>query len=425
MVTSPERAPLQLPKLRPLDARWVGDGRQHYLFLRDPLGLSPDGMMVPGPLAPLLALCDGTRTVETLRTGFLLRTGITLGSAEIEAFLRRLDDALFLEGERVERAKVEALERYRQAPYRSPALAGSVYPSEPGALQKTLQEFCHQAAGDEAGRLTPTGCLVGIISPHIDYQRGHRVYARVWTKAAPALETADLVVVFGTDHTGGPGRLTLTRQHYATPWGVLPTETAVVQALADALGTETVFSEELHHRGEHSIELAIVWLRHALGGRTVPIVPILCGHFGPYIVGDQDPVEAGPIERALTTLREVTKGQRVVVVAAADFAHVGPAFGDPVPLDLAARARLAAADKRLLASVCQGDATGFLQELRAERDQRKVCGLPPIYLALQFLGPDLRGELVDYDQCPADPQGGSLVSIAGVLLYNGAASAPA
>ncbi len=56
-----------------------------------------------------------------------------------------------------------------------------------------------------------------------------------------------------------------------------------------------------------------------------------------------------------------------------------------------------------------------LGELRAERDARKYCGLPPIYLTLRFLS-ESRGELLRYEQCPADVDRTSWVSIAGALL---------
>ena len=55
--------------------------------------------------------------------------------------------------------------------------------------------------------------------------------------------------------------------------------------------------------------------------------------------------------------------------------------------------------------------------VREEKDARKVCGLPPVYLTLRLLGDDARGEVVGYAQCPADPDGGSLVSVAGVLFW--------
>jgi hypothetical protein len=94
---------------------------------------------------------------------------------------------------------------------------------------------------------------------------------------------------------------------------------------------------------------------------------------------------------------------------------MGPAFGDPHGLDFVGRARLRSADDRLLESVCAGDATGFFEQLKAEGDRRHVCGLPPIYLTLRLLE-QTRGEPTGYALCPADPQGMSFVSIAGVLL---------
>jgi hypothetical protein len=69
----------------------------------------------------------------------------------------------------------------------------------------------------------------------------------------------------------------------------------------------------------------------------------------------------------------------------------------------------------LLQTVYDGDAAAFFEMLKAEGDRRHVCGLPPIYLTLWLLG-EARGEPAGYDLCPADPQGTSFVSIAGVIL---------
>jgi hypothetical protein len=105
-----------------------------------------------------------------------------------------------------------------------------------------------------------------------------------------------------------------------------------------------------------------------------------------------------------------------LVVAAADLAHMGPAFGDGHGLDGIARAQLHNADQRLLATVAGGDAALFFAMLQAERDRRHVCGLPPIYLTLRLLG-GARGEAAGYAVCPADAEGLSWVSVAGVVLY--------
>ena len=50
----------------------------------------------------------------------------------------------------------------------------------------------------------------------------------------------------------------------------------------------------------------------------------------------------------------------------------------------------------------------------AVEDSNDVCGLPPIYLSLRLLG-KTRGETIAYDQCPADEQDTSWVSVAGML----------
>ena len=77
----------------------------------------------------------------------------------------------------------------------------------------------------------------------------------------------------------------------------------------------------------------------------------------------------------------------MLVVAAADLAHMGPAFGDPQPLDRQEKEVLKGFDREMLAAMCHGDAESFLGLLRQSKDKQKVCGLPPIYAALQLLGP--------------------------------------
>jgi predicted class III extradiol MEMO1 family dioxygenase len=107
--------------------------------------------------------------------------------------------------------------------------------------------------------------------------------------------------------------------------------------------------------------------------------------------------------------------RQTLVVAAADLAHVGPAFGDPYGVDFVGRAQLRNADERLLAPVYDGDANAFFEVLKAEGDRRNVCGLPPIYLTLRLLE-STKGEPAGYALCPADPPGTSFVTIAGVVL---------
>ena len=265
--------------------------------------------------------------------------------------------------------------------------------------------------------------VVGVLSPHIDYQRGHRSYAKTWRHLADAARECELAIILGTDHAGGDCKITPTLQSYATPWGPLPTDKDLVKSLAAGLGGESVFEEEVHHVREHSIELALVWLHYLArkanrNGDGLRALPILCGHMGSYVLGGEESEGSKRLDFVTTELRRVIESRRTLVIAAGDLAHVGPAFGDPTPWGRNERATLKSADDSSLEAICKGDAEGFLSGIKAEKDRRRICGLTPIYLALRALGDRVSGRVTAYDQCPADPVGGAVVSVAGVVWQN-------
>jgi AmmeMemoRadiSam system protein B len=384
-------------------------GRQGIL-LRDPLRLTDKIVVVPQQLAPMLALCDGTRDGGGLRASLIVRHGVRVSVDVVDSILAALDEALLLDNDRFEQALERAIADYRQAPNRPPALAGQSYPADAVELRRLLGACLEQADDVVRGR----DAWRGLVSPHIDFARGGPVYAQVWKQASEAARAADLVVILGTDHSGGPGQITLTRQSYATPFGTLPTATDIVDALSGAVGEQNAFHEELHHRGEHSIELAAVWLHHAREGQPCELVPILLGSFGGFLSGEAEPSQDLAIRALADTLRQQTTGRDAFIVAAADLSHVGPAFGGR-PLDFSGRARLQAFDDEIIGRVCAGDAEGFFQAIRRSGDRSNVCGLPPIYVALRALEP-VHGERVAYEQCPADQTGTSQVSVCGVVF---------
>jgi hypothetical protein len=379
-------------------------------LLRDPLRLTDKTVIISQHLAPLLHLCDGTRDANALRAALGVRFGLRIGLDVMEQLLGTFDEALLLDNGRFAEALERALAEYHQAPFRPPALAGQSYPAEADELRRFLRGY-FDAADSGSPELED---IRGLVCPHIDYARGGPVYAQVWRQAAEAVRAAELVVLLGTDHWGGEGKLTLTRQHYSTPFGILPTARDVVDMLARTVGEEAAFAEEIHHRGEHSIELAAVWLHYVWGEQPCELVPILCGSFGSFVRGEAQPERDPAVTALLDGLAQVMDRRRTLIVAAADLSHVGLAFGGR-PLDLVGRARVQAADDELIKRMCAGDAPRFFAAVKREGDRYNVCGLPPIYLALRVLDP-VRGERVAYDRCPADQDGTSLVSICGVLL---------
>jgi AmmeMemoRadiSam system protein B len=185
--------------------------------------------------------------------------------------------------------------------------------------------------------------------------------------------------------------------------------------VAQAIGEDQAFKHELHHRREHSVELAAIWLHFIRGGKEIPLVPILLGSLGSLYRANGDSDDGLRITAAAQALRRATGHYRTLIVVAGDLAHVGPAFGDSVPLDILGRARLRASDHELMDVICGGDPEALLERLKQHGDPHRVCGLPPIYLALRVLG-ETQGTVTGYAQCPADNRGTSLVSICGIVL---------
>jgi hypothetical protein len=48
-------------------------------------------------------------------------------------------------------------------------------------------------------------------------------------------------------------------------------------------------------------------------------------------------------------------------------------------------------------------------------DRNRICGFAPTYLLLRYLD-NVSGQMIAYEQCPADAQDQSIVSICGLLL---------
>src|SRR5690349_13439161 len=119
------------PKLRSLDIRpQTQNGRAYYL-LRDPLQLSDNMLMVPQPLAALLAFCDGHYSVKGMAQAFHAHYGFPIGEELVTQLVTALDEACLLDNERSAEALNEARDRFRAAPYRTPSVAGGSYPADP------------------------------------------------------------------------------------------------------------------------------------------------------------------------------------------------------------------------------------------------------------------------------------------------------
>jgi AmmeMemoRadiSam system protein B len=413
------------PRLRPLQGFPIEHKGQKLLGLRDPSLLTEAVASLPPAAVAVIQLCDGDTTRDEICAEFQRRYGSTLSRETLDRLLEQLDQAYLLDSERFRAYSAEVFAAFARSPTRPARLAGKSYPADAGQLTAELDRFFDGPHGpgrpNGAARTLPRA----LVAPHIDFARGGPAYAWAYKPLAEATALPELVVVLGTDHNGADQPFTLTRKHYETPLGTCHTDVALVDAISQhieqrlgAPATQALFRDEHHHRGEHSIEFQMVWLRHMWKERMdqVRVLPVLCGSLHAFVENGSTPRSDRRVDAFLTALTEVVGARPTLWIAGADLAHVGPRFGDDEPLDATDRGSLERRDQQTLDACVRGDGAAWFAEIQRERDCRRVCGLTPIFALLECARPGA-GSLAAYAQCPADEDGGtgSLVSIASLV----------
>jgi len=420
------QTPTPLLKLRavPIEVAQI-QGRPALVFV-DPARLAGRPVLLPFAFAPIVQLLDGTRDRSMLAADLAARDDGGWPDDVIDEVIGHLHRAFLLENEASLTALSLAVAAFRDLPARPPAHADAVYPAHAGRLADVLDGYLAAIGGHAVVRAGDDGAPGGahgddiawpfaFFSPHIDYARGGLVYAGVWHHARAAVEAADIAVLIGTDHQGPAGTWSLTRQSYATPYGTLPTDTAAVDALAEAIGADRAFAGELRHREEHALELIAVWLHHMRGGRPIDVVPVLVGGFDHFEADPDEPERDATVRAAVERLRTTIRGRRALVIASGDLSHVGPAFGQ-LPMTNDDLVTLRSDDHALLERLCAGDRTGFFAPIQHSANRTNICGVAPFWLTMA-VAEATGGTLIDYDQCPADDDDTSWVSIGGVVLH--------
>ena len=393
------------PRLRPVEAFPVDHEGERFLALRDPAGYAPSVVMLPGAVVEIVALFDGGHTIVDIQAELTRRHGEIVPRAQIEALIDGLDEHGFMESERFADRRAAIDGEFLGSPVRPASHAGGAYAAEPDELRLTMDGFFTHAEGPGSiERATGGGTITGAIAPHIDFHRGGPAYAWAYRRLAERCQ-ADLFVIFGTCHAGMDDPFALTRKDYATPFGGAAVDREFVDALAKRAGQDC-FASELAHRGEHSIEFQAVFLRYLYAAkRDFTIVPILASFAHEALARGKGAEDDPRVPRFLDALGETiaTSGRRVVVIAGADLAHMGPRFGDPAPVSARELERIEREDREMLGAVASGDARAFFEAVARDGDRRRICGYSPIYATLRVLGRP-RGDLLRYGQWP-DPEG--------------------
>jgi AmmeMemoRadiSam system protein B len=399
---------LDCPRLRPGLAAAKDSSDPRFVFLWDQLRLNHEPQRLTIVEFMWVQMLDGRRTLREIQCEAMKRTGGELLPLEwLVALIAKLDQALFLDSPR--------FREYVDNPVREPTCIGC-YESEPEALRKQLTDLFTDSHGPGLpGATTPDGRLRAALIPHIDYQRGGTTYAWGFKEVFQRTD-ASLFVIIGTSHYSSH-RFTLTRKDFKTPLGIAPTDQDYISRLSAHYG-DGLFNDELAHLPEHSIELEVVFLQYWYDQRRpFRIVPLVVGPFQDSVAADAPPASFADVGRMIEALRRTERDtpEPICYIISGDLAHIGPKFGDLIPVNEPLLAHSRQQDQLLLEQFEAADPARFYRVIADESDCRRICGFPPGYTFLEAVRPR-RGQVLHYDQY-VHPRGFESVSFASVAFY--------
>jgi AmmeMemoRadiSam system protein B len=410
--------PMEKPKIRPVEAFPVEQDGQTYICLRDPSGIAPTPIMIGMGAYFLVTLFDGTYSKIDLQAAFTKRFGDLLPIEHLDGLIDGLDQGFFLDSPACAARMEQVRDEFARNPQRAAALAGLCYEQEPAKLRREIESF-FRAPGGPGQIPQPSGdgaALSGLIAPHIDPRRGGPAYAHAYGELLTR-DRPDLVIILGTSHYGtGPQLFSATRKDYMTPLGAVATDRDFVDRVAARYREGDLFADELLHRNEHSIEFQALFMAWALGIAGYKVVPILVSSFHQMVANGAPPRSDARVSGFIDALRAeiAEEKRRVLIVAGVDFAHVGKKFGDSFSADAKIAEWVKTEDLALIETIKRGDPDGFFAQIAKEHDQRKICGLAPMYTQLELLR-DHRARLLMHD-IAMEPQTESAVSFASLAI---------
>jgi AmmeMemoRadiSam system protein B/AmmeMemoRadiSam system protein A len=197
-------------------------------------------------------------------------------------------------------------------PVRESLSAGRWYPADPKALRKTVEKYL-SAVPDRQFAEEP----IGFIVPHAGYVYCWQVAAYSY-KYMKELDFETAVLVGSSHRYRLGGAAILTNGSLTTPLGPLEIDSQIAKSILK--GSAKIRENEIPHRGEHSLENQLPFLRH-LFGRRVRIVPILVNAWS------YKDLEA--IGRAIG---RAMKDRRALLVCSTDLSHY-PSYEEACKVD--------------------------------------------------------------------------------------------
>jgi MEMO1 family protein len=394
--TLPEH--LSRPALRRVHPVPLQKDNQLFLGLQDPLMLSGQMMVVPPPAFQVMQLFNGERTLEEICK--------TIGAPDqqpLQDLVSKLDEFGLLWG-----PTCEALEDKKRAELSAagafPANATRILGEDPAAIRSQLEKWLDEA--EDAEIEEP---IAGLVVSHLEYARGHPLYAASYRAVAKGPKP-DRVVILGSNHFGiGDGAI-VSDLGFDSPLGRVPADKGVISRLRSATG-DKLFKDLLDLFPEYSIQFQLPWIQHLFG--DVPVVAAIVPDPNAGLFAD-DGARLGT-EDFISELDQAlsAEGGRTLFIASADLSRAGQAFGEPTAVDAKRRKDVEMFDRQMLSEYIAG-ADKFVAKMRDQKNPMRWTSVGALMAASKLAKPK-SVELIDYRQA-VDDQGVGLISSAAMVL---------
>jgi AmmeMemoRadiSam system protein B len=390
------------------------DKERELILLKDNEGITNQVLVMPVETITLIQFFDGQNSIKDIQNQILKLTNHLVSEYEIIEFVKQLEQANFLENEKVNEIRKKLYEEFKNSSVRKAIHKGLSYPENILELSSFMSKFLKI----EEIKF-PTQTIIGAISPHIDLIRGGSVYAKTYSELQKSV-IPDIVIAFGVSHKGGVSPFIFTKKEYETPYGNIQVDNDLYMRFKEVLWYEPD-EEEFFHKDEHSLEFQALWLKYIWRDKTPKWLPILVTDFERFCEKNP-PSKIEYIEKFFSSAEIILKellnqNKKVLILAGVDFSHVGPRFGDDIEITPEIKKTIEEYDKKILNLALELKADEFFLSVVETENETNICGLSATYSALRFIksiNQNAKGKLLDYSQ--ADDPFGGFVSFASMVF---------
>lgn len=380
------------PKIRAVESfPTLIDGKE-MIILKDPLDICSQMVFLTPESFLLVALMDGSKTVDDLRMEFFKKKGVLPSSHEILLLVKQLSDLGLLEDEKFSFILRSKTENLLKNGIRPPICAGNSYPSSREDLIEFLKEI-EKIEVPERERQPDF-----LISPHLDINLSKIAYAHSYKDLK--LNDKKTIIIFGVAHYGLSRPISVLPIPFQTPLGIIKIDEELADSFIKNFGKPNEI-EIISHSREHSIELQLIFLQYFLKKEFL-ILPVLVDFSN------------GSFENYKEYFVDLIERKEIFFIAGIDLSHIGPRYGDQFPATEDFMEKIKEEEKYLIDLVIKKDRENFEKFEKEKGSVLKICGIGILKMLLDF---QIKSAILRYHQSGFMPPIASAVNCISMDLF--------